>query len=83
MKVSIVREDIIKSDIPKKDLTTDCHFVHLADGTIDIARGASMVKIFDHYHDQGKKITAIEVSGGQRNPKLQEPFQKEENKEDK
>ena len=50
------------------------------DGTIDIARGASMVKIFDYYHDKGKRITAIEVSGGQRNPKLQEPFQKEEDK---
>ena len=80
MKITILREDIIKSDIPKKELTSDCHFVHLSDGTIDIARGASMVKIFDYYHDKGKRITAIEVSGGQRNPKLQEPFQKEEDK---
>ncbi len=80
MKVSILREDVIKSDIQKKELTSDCHFVHLMDGTIDIARGASMVKIFDYYHDKGKRVTAIEVSGGQRNPKLQEPFEKEEDK---
>ena len=80
MKVSILREDVIKSDIPKKELTSDRHFVHLMDGTIDIARGASMVKIFDYYHDKGKRVTAIEVSGGQRNPKLQEPFEKEEDK---
>ena len=80
MKVTIVREDVITQDIPKKELTSDCHFVHLIDGTIDIARGASMVKIFDYYHDKGKKISKIEVSGGQRNPKLQEPFQKEEDK---
>ena len=80
MKITVVREDVIKSDIPMKELTSDCHFVHLMDGTIDIVRGASMVKIFDYYHDQGKKITAIEVSGGQRNPKLQEPLIKEEDK---
>ena len=80
MKVTIVREDVVTEDILRKELTTDCHFVHLVDGTIDIARGASMVKIFDYYHDQGKKIKKIEVSGGQRNPKLQEPFQKEEDK---
>ena len=53
MKITVVREDVIKSDIPKKELTSDCHFVHLMDGTIDIVRGASMVKIFDYYHDQG------------------------------
>ncbi len=75
-----MREDVVKEDIPKKELTSDCHFVHLMDGTIDIVRGASMVKIFDYYHDKGKKVTAIEVSGGQRNPKLQEPLTKEADK---
>ena len=73
MEVKILKEDVVKEDIAAKEITTDCHFVHLMDGRIDIVRGASMVKIFDHYHDQGKRVTAIEVAGGQRNPKLQEP----------
>ena len=73
MEVRIIKEDVVKEDIAAKEITTDCHFVHHMDGRIDIVRGASMVKIFDYYHDQGKRVTAIEVAGGQRNPKLQEP----------
>ena len=59
-------------------MTTDCHFVHKSDGTIDIVRGVSMVKIFDYYHDKGQRITKIEVSGGQLNPKLNKPFPEED-----
>ena len=63
----------MRNDILPKQLTTDCHFVTKIDGNIDIVRGVSMVKIFDYYHDKGIKITSIEVSGGQLNPKMQEP----------
>ena len=72
--VTIVKEGIIPKDISSKKLTTDCHFVTREDGGIDIVRGVSMVKIFDHYHDKKIKITAIEVAGGQLNPKLMEPL---------
>ena len=71
--VSILKEDVIPKDIPSKQLTTDCHFVTREDGTVDVTRGVTMVSIFDHYHDKKIKITKIEVSGGQLNPKMQEP----------
>ena len=71
-EVKILKEDVVKSDVPTKTITTDCHFVTREDGTVDVTRGESMVKIFDHYHDKQIKITSIEVSGGQRNPKMQE-----------
>ena len=71
--VTILKQDVVRNDILTKQLTTDCHFVTKIDGNIDIVRGVSMVKIFDHYHDKGIKITSIEVSGGQLNPKMQEP----------
>ena len=74
MEVKVLKEDIVTSDVLKKEMTSDCHFVHLDNGSIDIARGHSMVKIFDYYHDKGKKVTCIEVAGGQLNPKLQEPI---------
>ena len=76
--VLVVREDIIPSDVPAKKMTTDCHFVHRKDGKIDIVRGVSMVKIFDHYHDKGVSINKIEVAGGQLNPKLCKPFPEED-----
>ena len=72
-EVTIIKEDVIPSDVPAKTLTTDCHFVTRVSGDIDIVRGQSMVKIFDHYHDKGIKIKKIEVSGGQLNPKLKDP----------
>jgi len=72
-EVTIVKKDVVKNDILPKQLTTDCHFVTKIDGNIDIVRGVSMVKIFDYYYDKGIKITSIEVSGGQLNPKMQEP----------
>ena len=72
-EVTILKKDVVKNDIPSKQLTTDCHFVTKICGGIDIVRGVSMVKLFDYYHDKGIKITSIEVSGGQLNPKMQEP----------
>ena len=72
-EVSILKEDIIREDIPTKKLTSDCHFVTRICGMVDVVRGVSMVKIFDHYHDKGIKIKSIEVSGGQLNPKMNEP----------
>ena len=71
-EVKIIKEDVVKSDVLSKSITTDCHFVTRENGTVDVTRGESMVKIFDHYHDKKIKITRIEVSGGQRNPKMQE-----------
>ena len=72
--VSVLKEDIIPTDVPARQMTTDCHFVHRTDGKIDIVRGQSMVKIFDYYYDKGLKLSKIEVAGGQLNPKLCEPF---------
>jgi hypothetical protein len=72
-EVAILKEDVIQKDILSKQMTTDCHFVTRENGTVDVTRGESMVKIFDHYHDKKIKITKIEVSGGQLNPKMQEP----------
>ena len=72
-EVKIIKEDVVKGDVLSKSITTDCHFVTREDGTVDVARGESMVKIFDHYHDKKIRITRIEVSGGQLNPKMQEP----------
>jgi len=77
--VTVLKEDIIPNDIPTREMTTDCHFVH-HDSGIDVVRGVSMVSIFDYYHDKGKKITKIEVAGGQLNPKLCEPFPKKKDK---
>ena len=72
-EVAILKEDVIQKDILSKQMTTDCHFVHRENGTVDVVRGESMVKIFDHYHDKKIKITKIEGSGRQLNPKMQEP----------
>ena len=72
-EVTILKEDIIPTDIPIKEMTTDCHFVERICGMIDVAKGQSMVKIFDHYHDKGIKIKSIKVAGGALNPKLNDP----------
>ena len=68
----IVKEDVDPSGIAKKELTTDCYFVHRKDGQVDIARG-SAVHIFDEYYDRGIYLTQIEMSGGSLNPKLNKP----------
>ena len=78
--VTVLKEDIIPRDIPTREMTTDCHFVY-HDSGVDVVRGVSMVSIFDYYHDKGKKLTKIEIAGGQLNPKLCEPFP--EKKKDK
>ena len=71
--VSIIKEGVALEEVSLGDLTTDCHFVHRADGGIDIVRGQSMVKIFDVYHEKKIGLTRIEVSGGRLNPKLCDP----------
>lgn len=72
-EVKIVKEDVIVADIDLSDLTTDCMFVYLEGGKIDVVRAQAMVKVFDEYYDAGKKITKIEFSGGRLNPKITEP----------
>ena len=61
------------SDINLSDLTTDCMFVYMDNGKVDVVRAQSMVKIFDEYHDNKKKIVKIDFSGGRLNPKNQSP----------
>jgi hypothetical protein len=68
----ILKEDINPGDFKKSSLTTDCYFVHLSDGRVDLAKGG-MVPIFDDYHDRKLTISRIELSGGNRNPKLSQP----------
>jgi len=72
-RIKIVKEDVDRSEIDLSDLTTDCMFVTLDSGRVDVVRAQAMVKIFDEYHDAGKKIVRIEVSGGRLNPKIAEP----------
>jgi len=72
-EVKIVKEDVVVSDIDLSDLTTDCMFVYLEGGQIDVVRAQAMVKVFDEYYDAGKKITKIDFSGGRLNPKIAEP----------
>ncbi len=72
-EVKIVKEDVVIADIDLSDLTTDCMFVYLEGGKIDVVRAQAMVKIFDEYYDAGKKITKIDFSGGRLNPKISEP----------
>ena len=68
----VLKEDIDPSSYKKSDLTTDCYFVHLSDGRIDLAKGG-MVPIFDDYHDRKLTISRMELAGGSRNPKLSTP----------
>ena len=68
----VLKEEIDPSSIKKSDLTTDCYFVHLSDGRVDLAKGG-MVPIFDFYHDKKLTISRLVLSGGTRNPKLSNP----------
>jgi len=68
----VLKEEIDPSSYKKSDLTTDCYFVHLSNGRIDLAKGG-MVPIFDDYHDRKLTISRLELSGGNRNPKLSQP----------
>ncbi len=77
-KVKVIGEMV---EIPRLDLsrlTTDCHGVEYVseESTVvytDVARGHTMVDIFDLYHDDGKKVRRIWVLGGKLNPKLSAP----------
>ncbi len=68
----VLKEDIDPSSYKKSDLTTDCYFVYLSDGRVDLAKGG-MVPIFDDYHDRKLTISRIQIAGGSRNPKLSQP----------
>ena len=69
---SVLKEDIDPSEISRSKLTTDCYFVYLDTGRVDLNRG-EMVPIFDDYHDRKLKISQITLAGGTRNPKNSEP----------
>ncbi len=71
--IQVLKEDITISEINPSDLTTDCMFVYMMDGTIDVVRSQSMVKIFDEYHDNKKRVVKIDFTGGRLNPKTQTP----------
>lgn len=71
--MQILREDIDLAALAPKNLTNDCKLVRRASGEIDLVRGYSSVKIFDHYWDRGVKILKIWHAGGTRNPKFQQP----------
>ena len=68
----VLKEDIDPSSLKTSNLTTDCYFVHLSDGRVDLAKGG-MVPIFDDYHDRKLTISRIQIAGGSRNPKLSQP----------
>jgi hypothetical protein len=77
-KVKIVGEKVEIDKIDLSKLTTDCHGVEyvLKESPIaytDVARGHTMVDIFDLYHDDGKKVSRIWVLGGRLSPKLGTP----------
>ncbi len=72
-RIQIIKEDVTISDVNLADLTTDCMFVHMENGKVDVVRAQANVKIFDEYYDAGKKITRIDFSGGRLNPKTQTP----------
>lgn len=68
----ILKEDVDPSDYKSSDLTTDCYYVYLEDGSINLARG-STVGIFDMFYDKKKTITRIQLANGSLNPKLNKP----------
>lgn len=69
----ILRKNIDPSEINPKNLTNDCKFVRRVDGSIDIVKEYSSVRVFDFYWDQGIRIKRIWHAGGTRNPKFQQP----------
>lgn len=72
-RIKVVKEDVDRSGISLSDLTSDCMWVTLENGRVDIVQAQQMVKIFDEYYDSGKKIVSIEYTGGHLNPKLTSP----------
>lgn len=71
--MQVLREDVDLATINTKTLTNDCKFVRRVDGTVDLVRSYSSVKVFDYYWDRCVKIVKIWHSGGTRNPKFQQP----------
>lgn len=69
----ILRKDVDLAMLDSKKLTNDCKLVRRSDGTIDLVREYSSVRIFDFYWDQGIRIKKIWHAGGSRNPKFQQP----------
>lgn len=72
-RVKLIAEDIHLYDIIPKELTSDCYTVIRMDGTVDIVKSSRMVDVFDLYYDLGVKLKRIEMSGGLRDPRFQEP----------
>ncbi len=68
----ILKESVNVNEHKSADLTTDCYFVHMGDGRVDLVRG-SMVKIFDDFFDRKLTITRIQHAKGSLNPKLNTP----------
>ena len=71
--MEILRKDLDPLDLDPKKLTNDCKLVRRKDGTIDLVKSHSSVRVFDYYWDQGIKIAKIWHAGGTRNPKFQQP----------
>jgi len=69
----ILKERVSPSEVHPRQLTNDCYFVRHSGGQTDIARGGGMVRIFDTYHDLGRRVERIWHCGGRRNPRFQEP----------
>ena len=71
--MQILREDLDLESLDTKKLTNDCKLVRRKDGSIDLVREYSSVRIFDFYWDLGIHISRIWHAGGSRNPKFQSP----------
>jgi len=73
IRMELLRKDVDLAELDVKKLTNDCKLVRRANGTIDLVRSYSSVKVFDHYWDQGIRILKIWHAGGTRNPRFQNP----------
>jgi hypothetical protein len=71
--MEILRKGVDLAELDAKKLTNDCKFVRRSNGTVDLIREYSSVRIFDFYWDQGIRILKIWHAGGTRNPKFQSP----------
>lgn len=69
----ILREDVDLESLNIKKLTNDCKLVRRRDGSVDLVREYSSVRIFDFYWDRGIHISRIWHAGGSRNPKFESP----------
>lgn len=69
----ILREDVDLESLNRKRLTNDCKLVRRRDGSVDLVREYSSVRIFDFYWDRGIRISRIWHAGGSRNPKFESP----------